>query len=100
MSGQLDDHQVRICCTTLYQSDLARMLFGDIFHPGGFPLTRHIGDLIGLGPADHALDVVRGRGTSAIHLAETFGCRVTGLNFGQENIAAAQATAVQTGRPT
>ena len=97
MTELFDDQQVKMCCTTFYQSDLARTLFGDIFHPGGLPLTRHIGDLIGLCPADHALDVACGRGPSAIHLAESFGCRVTGLDFGQENIAAAEANAARSG---
>jgi arsenite methyltransferase len=68
-----------------------------VFHPGGLALTQHLGELIGLGPADHVLDVACGRGASAVHLAERFGCHVTGLDYGPENVAAAEAHATATG---
>ena len=73
------DHEVKICCATFYQSDLARVLLGDVLHPGGLALTRYLGGAIGLGPGDRVLDVACGRGASAVHLAERFGCHVTGL---------------------
>ena len=31
---------VKSCCATLYESDIARMLLGDSFHPGGLRLTQ------------------------------------------------------------
>jgi arsenite methyltransferase len=77
------DRQIKICCATFYQSDVVRMLLGDVFHPGGLALTQHLGEVIGLGPADHVLDVACGRGASAVHLAERFGCHVTGLDWGR-----------------
>jgi arsenite methyltransferase len=46
-----------------------------------------------LGPGDRVLDVACGRGASAVHLAESFGCRITGLDYGAENVAAAEAYA-------
>jgi len=91
------DREIKICCATFYQSDAVRMLLGDVFHPGGLALTRHLGEVIGLGPGDHVLDVACGRGASAVHLAEHFGCHVTGLDYGAENVAAAQAHAADKG---
>jgi ubiquinone/menaquinone biosynthesis C-methylase UbiE len=43
------------------------------------------------------LDVACGRGASAVHLAEHFGCHVTGLDYGAENVADAEAHANQKG---
>ena len=91
MTDQLADGEIKLCCATFYQSDLARMLLGDVFHPGGLELTQHLGESIRLGAADRVLDVACGRGQSAIHLAQSFGCHVTGLDYGSANIAAAQA---------
>jgi ubiquinone/menaquinone biosynthesis C-methylase UbiE len=91
------NHEVKICCATFYQSDLVRMLLGDILHPGGLALTRYLGGAIGLGPDDRVLDAACGRGASAVHLAERFGCHVTGLDYGAENILAAQALAAENG---
>jgi ubiquinone/menaquinone biosynthesis C-methylase UbiE len=69
------------------------MLLGDSFHPGGVRLTQRIGELLGLSPAAHVLDVAAGPGTSALHLAKIFGCRVTGIDLSEQNIFAARAGA-------
>jgi arsenite methyltransferase len=97
MTDMTNNRAIKICCATFYQSDIVRMLLGDVFHPGGLALTRHLGEVIGLDPADRVLDVACGRGASAVHLAERFGCHVTGLDYGPENIAAAQAHAAEKG---
>jgi len=97
MSEVATGREIKVCCATFYESDLVRLLLGDVFHPGGLPLTGHLGEMIGLGPEDHVLDVACGRGLSAVHLAKRFGCRVTGLDYGMENIAAAQAQALNEG---
>jgi len=84
---------VKACCANFYQSDVARLLLGDIFHPGALALTRHLGERIGLRPESRVLDVACGRGASAVHLAEQYGCHVTGVDYGAENISAARAHA-------
>ena len=89
--------EIKQCCASFYQSDVVRMLLGDVFHPGGLDLTDHLGEVIGLGSGDRVLDVACGRGTSAVHLAEGFGCHVTGLDYGAENVAAAEALAADRG---
>jgi arsenite methyltransferase len=89
----MQDTTVKQCCAAFYGSDLARTLLGDSFHPGGVRLTRRIGDLLGLTPASHVLDVAAGRGTSALCLAREFGCHVTGIDLSDQNIAAARTEA-------
>ena len=84
---QVNDTELKTCCAAVYQSDFARMLLGDSLHPGGLPLTERLGNLLTLSPLDHVLDVACGRGESAIFLATRFGCRVTGIDFGQTNVA-------------
>jgi arsenite methyltransferase len=84
------DTEVKTCCAAVYQSDWARLLLGDSFHPGGLELTGHLGTLLNLGPDSYVLDVASGQGTSAIHLAQRFGCRVLGIEYGSQ--AVEQAT--------
>jgi arsenite methyltransferase len=88
---------VKQCCASFYGSDLAHYLLGDSFHPGGTALTTRLGSLLGLSADSHVLDVASGRGTSVFHLAETFGCRVTGVDLSQENVNVAAAEAERLG---
>jgi len=82
----VNDTELKSCCAAAYQSDFARLLLGDSFHPGGLPLTERLGKLLALSPSDHVLDLASGRGESAIYLASRFGCRVTGIDLGETNI--------------
>lgn len=75
--------EIKTCCATLYQSDLARLLLGEILHPGGEALTIRLGELLQLGPTSQVLDVASGQGASAILLAQRFGCRVLGIDYGE-----------------
>jgi arsenite methyltransferase len=84
---------VKSCCATLYESDMARMLLGDSFHPGGLTLTKRLGELLSLKPGMRVLDVASGKGESAIFLAQTFGCEVVGIDFGAVNVDQASARA-------
>lgn len=88
-----DSSQVKQCCAALYQSDTARVLLGESFHPGGLRLTRRLGELLNLQPGCRVLDVASGKGESALFLARQFGCEVTGIDFGAENVAESRARA-------
>jgi arsenite methyltransferase len=88
---------LKACCAGFYQSHVARLLLGESFHPGGLDLTLHLGQAVGLGPEDKGLDVACGRGLSALHLAQEFGCHITGLDYGAENVTAAQARVAEMG---
>ena len=93
----VDAANVKFCCAAAYASDWARLLLGDSFHPGGLTLTERLGALLGLGPGLRVLDVAAGKGTSAIHLARTFGCAVVGVEYGGDAVAAATRAAAAAG---
>ena len=76
-------------CATLFESDFAKILLGDSFHPGGLKLTERLGELLCLTPEGCVLDVASGKGTSAFFLAERFGCQVVGIDYSTENVAKA-----------
>jgi arsenite methyltransferase len=90
---QVGHEEVKQCCARLYESDLARFLLGDSFHPGGLALTGQLGRMIGLSPSSRVLDVACGKGTTAVFLAKEFGCEVFGIDYGEQNIVAARACA-------
>jgi ubiquinone/menaquinone biosynthesis C-methylase UbiE len=92
--------EAKSCCAALYASDWARLLLGDSYHPGGLALTDRLGTLLDLAPGTRVLDVAAGPGTSAIYLAQRFGCQVTGVDLSKENVAAAQEAAVRVGVAT
>ncbi|HYE71940.1 MAG TPA: methyltransferase domain-containing protein [Blastocatellia bacterium] len=73
------------------------MLLGDSFHPGGVKLTERLGTLLHLTPHSRVLDVASGKGTSAIHLAEKFGCEVVGVDYGSDNVREANEAAAARG---
>ncbi len=77
----------------MYESDWARLLLGDSFHPGGLALTERLGNLLGLAPGQRVLDAAAGAGTSALYLAQRFDCQVIGLDYGQEAVATANTAA-------
>jgi arsenite methyltransferase len=88
-----ENTQVKQCCARLYESDLARFLLGDSFHPGGLALTGRLGGMLGLSPASRVLDVACGKGTTAVFLAKEFGCEVVGIDYGEQNVEAARSLA-------
>ncbi len=88
---------VKSCCATLYASDWVRLLLGDSLHPGGLGLTDYLAKVIGLRPGERVLDVASGRGISAVHLAQTVGCSVVGVDYSPPNVASARRTASERG---
>jgi ubiquinone/menaquinone biosynthesis C-methylase UbiE len=81
----------------VYASDWARFLVGNSFHPGGLALTEKLGYLLKLRPGQRLLDVASGNGTSAVFLAQRFGCEVVGVDFSQALVARATAAAKDAG---
>ncbi len=89
----LDAPAIKQCCARLYESEAAKWLLGDSFHPGGLALTESLGNRLRLGPGDRLLDVASGRGASALFLAERFGCQVVGIDYGRESVLSANSAA-------
>jgi len=92
-----DTNELKTCCAAAYQSEWARLLLGESFHPGGLALTERLGALLKLGPGRRALDVAAGQGTSAIFLAQRFGCAVVGVDYGGESTRRAAEAAERAG---
>jgi len=92
-----DGPALKQCCAMLYQSEAAKWLLGESFHPGGLALTEQLGCALHLAAGDRVLDVASGRGTSALYLAERFGCEVVGIDYGDTNVASARAAAAARG---
>ncbi|AHB76849.1 MULTISPECIES: class I SAM-dependent methyltransferase [Pandoraea] len=88
---------IKQCCAQLYESDLARVLLGESFHPGGLALTERLGILLGLNGTSKVLDVACGKGASAIFLAERFGCEIVGIDYSAHNVEQAMAAAAAKG---
>jgi arsenite methyltransferase len=97
MTQPAESPELKSCCAAVYQSDFARMLLGDSFHPGGQRLTARLGDQLGLRPGLRILDVASGKGESAIFLARQFGCQVVGVDFGPQNVREANSRATAVG---
>ena len=84
---------IKACCAQLYESDWARWLLGDSFHPGGLALTETLGLQLGLQAGQRVLDVAAGQGTSALFLAQRFGCDVLGVEYSGQAVSQATAAA-------
>jgi|RifCSP13_1_1023834.scaffolds.fasta_scaffold26245_2 ubiquinone/menaquinone biosynthesis C-methylase UbiE len=100
MTGQMEPPKVvdiKGCCARLYASDWAQALLGESFHPGGVALTNRLASFLRLGPGRRLLDVASGKGTSAIHLAQRYGCEVVGVDYSRELVVEATAAAEAAG---
>ena len=82
----------KACCADLYQSDLARFVFGDTLHPGGLGLTNQLARLMDIRPQEWVADLASGRGASALAVSRVFHCNVLGVEFGAAAVAHARAT--------
>ena len=91
------EQNVKQCCAAFYGSDMALLLLGDSFHPGGTRLTDRLGRLLQLTPDSTALDVAAGRGTSAFYIADTFGCEVLGVDLSDDNVRTSNEEALKRG---
>jgi SAM-dependent methyltransferase len=69
----------------------------EIQNPTSEQKLRLLGERLGLGPGSRVLDVASGRGGPAILLAETFGCRIEGIEIAPEFHAAAVHRAAAAG---
>jgi arsenite methyltransferase len=95
--GEVAPSAIKQCCAAIYESDAARLLLGESFHPGGTKLTERLGQIVNLTPQARVLDVAAGKGTSATFLASRFGCEVVGIDFSRKNVGEAGRNAEDMG---
>lgn len=93
----MESLQVKQCCANLYGSEAARFLLGMSFHPGGVELTGRLAQLARLSDKSVVLDVAAGKGTSALFMAESIGCRVIGIDLSPTNVEQASTEAMARG---
>lgn len=61
--------------------DVLEMSGVETLHPGGFDLSKRIGELVKFTPSTRVLDVSSGKGAFACLYARRFGSRITGLEY-------------------
>jgi ubiquinone/menaquinone biosynthesis C-methylase UbiE len=75
------------------------LLPGSVFHPGGLAITQELANVCRVRQDSQVLDVACGTGETACWLAETFGCRVVGIDATELQIRRAQEKKAQRGLP-
>jgi arsenite methyltransferase len=96
-AGEVASATLKQCCAAVYESDAAKLLLGESFHPGGTRLTERLGQIVNLTPQARVLDVAAGKGTSATFIASQFGCEVVGIDFSRKNVEEAARNAEDMG---
>lgn len=95
--GAATGAQLKQCCAGFYGSDAARWLLADCWHPGGLALTHRLAEQLQLSAASRLLDVACGTGSSALTIAEAFGCQVHGVDLSARNVEQAMRAAAERG---
>lgn len=68
-----------------------------VMHPGGFDATRKLAKSCRLDNRTRVIDIACGKGTSAVYLAERYGCEVVGIDISEDLIAQAITLAKKKG---
>jgi ubiquinone/menaquinone biosynthesis C-methylase UbiE len=68
-----------------------------VVHPGGFEATRRLAESCEIGEGTRVIDIACGKGTSAVYLAEGFGCNVVGRDIAEDLVSQAEALARRRG---
>ena len=75
----------------------ARLAGFDQFHARGLAATAELGEMLGIRRGMEVLDAGSGLGGPSRHVAETYGCRVTGVDLAPSFVAVARLLAERTG---
>ena len=76
---------------------MARHVGMTVIHPGGFAATRKLAEACHLDSKTKVVDIACGKGTSAVYLAERYGCQVVGLDICEDLIGHATRLARRKG---
>ena len=76
---------------------MARHVGMTVIHPGGFAATRKLAEACHLDSKTKVVDIACGKGTSAVYLAERYGCQVVGLDLCEDLVGHATRLARRKG---
>lgn len=76
---------------------MARHVGMTVIHPGGFAATRRLAEACHLDSKTKVVDIACGKGTSAVYLAERYGCQVVGLDLCEDLVGHATRLARRKG---
>lgn len=61
-----------------------------VIHPGGLKATRQLLDSLNIDKSSKVIDIACGKGTTALYIAEKYGCNVTGIDISEALIEEAK----------
>ncbi len=76
---------------------MARHVGMTVVHPGGFDATGSLAESLSIGRGTRVIDIACGKGTSAVYLADRFGCDVVGIDIAEDLVSEAEALARRRG---
>ncbi len=76
---------------------MARHVGMTVIHPGGFDATCRLAESCRVSPRTRVADIACGKGTSAVYLAERYGCEVVGIDISEDLIVQANVLAKKKG---
>jgi len=76
---------------------IARDVGLTVIHPGGLAATAKLADALKIDNNTHVIDIGCGKGTTAVFLAEKYGCRVTAVDISEDLIETAKSLAEKKG---
>jgi ubiquinone/menaquinone biosynthesis C-methylase UbiE len=76
---------------------MAKFVGLSVIHPGGYEATRQLLDRLKITKESIIVDIACGKGTSALYIAEKYGCRVKAIDISPELIEAAKHLAQKRG---
>jgi len=68
-----------------------------VIHPGGFKATQKLAESCHLDEHMRVVDIACGKGTSAVYLAQRYGCEVVGIDISEDLVTQATALAKREG---
>ncbi len=92
MSEACTDHRCSVSRCDIFDF-MAKHVGLTVIHPGGLKATRTLIDSLDIMKESRVVDIACGKGSSAIYLAENYGCSVTGIDISPDLVQEAQDTA-------
>jgi ubiquinone/menaquinone biosynthesis C-methylase UbiE len=72
---------------------MAKYVGLSVLHPGGLKATEKLAEKLKINKNTRVIDIACGKGTTAIHLAQKYGCKFVGVDISEELIVEAKKLA-------